>query len=99
MFLSRWAGGFLTFPPLFTIGLGFLLMGCTSVEGFLVRCIPACTFACSFLPIAPDSLLVPTVSGRVSGFLAGGRWDGLWVEVVGRIPRGGRPLYLVSFFA
>jgi len=45
--------------------------------GFLVRCIQACTFACSFLPIALDSSLVPTVLGRVRGFLAGGGRDGL----------------------
>ena len=48
----------------------------------MVRGIQACTFSCSFLPIERDSLLVPMVSGRVRGFLAGGIRDGLLLEVV-----------------
>jgi len=71
----------LLFPRLFTVGLGFFLMGCTSAEIF-GSCFQACIVSCSFLPIAPDSSLVPTVSGRVRGFLARGRRDGLLPEVV-----------------
>jgi len=36
----------------------------------------ACTFTCSFLPVAPDISSDPRVSGRVRGFSAGGRGDG-----------------------
>jgi len=56
--------------------VSLLFLGCSlSGRGFClwaaclrrvsVRCIQACTFACSFLPIAPDSSLVQTISGRV----------------------------------
>jgi len=62
-------------------GWGFFLWA-ARLRRFLVRCIQACIFSCSFLPIAPDSSLVPTVSGRVRGFLARGMRDGLLPEVV-----------------
>jgi len=45
--------------------------------GFFVPCFQACTFACSFLPIVPDTSLDQWVSGRVRGPLAGERQDGL----------------------
>ena len=62
-------------------GWGFFLWA-AHLGRFLVRCIQACTFSCSFLPIAPDSPLVPTVSGRVRGRVARGRRDGLLPKVV-----------------
>jgi len=62
-------------------GWGFFLCA-ASLPRFLVRCFQACIFSCSFLPIAWDSSLVPTVSGRVRGLLGGGRRDGLLSEVV-----------------
>jgi len=86
---------FLGFGVSFLDGLevSLLFLGC-SLSGWsfflwaarlrrvLVRCIQACIFSCSFLPIAPDSWLVPTVSGRVRGFLSRGMRDGLLSVVV-----------------
>jgi len=92
VFLSGCARGFLTSPWLFTVGVGFFLMGCTSAEDF-GSCIQACTLAFSFLPIGLNSSLVPIVSGRVRELLAGGTWDGPSLEVVGYIPRSEWPLY------
>jgi len=62
--------------------VGVFSYGLHACGGFLVGCIQACIFSCSFLPIVPDSSLVPMVSGRVRGFLARGRRDGLLLEVV-----------------
>jgi len=62
-------------------GWGFFLCS-ARLRRFLVRCFQACIFSCSFLPIAQDCSLDPTVSGRVRGFLAGERRDGLLLEVV-----------------
>jgi len=62
-------------------GWGFFLWA-ACLRRLLVRCIQACIFSCSFLPIALDSSLVPTVLGRVRGFLARGMRDGLLPEVV-----------------
>ena len=86
---------FLGFGVSFLDGLevSLLFLGCSlSGWGFflwaarprrvLVRCILACIFSCSFLPIALDSSLVPTVSGRVRVLLARGMRDGLLLEVV-----------------
>ena len=88
-------------PGLFTVRLGFFLMGCTArLRRFLVRGIQACTFSDSFLSIAPDSSLVPTVSGRVRGLLAGGMRDGLLLEVIWLDTVGLMGLwYRVSFLA
>jgi len=86
---------FLGFGVSFLDGLevSFLFLACSlsgwgsvlwaaRLQRVLVRFIQACIFSCSFLPTAPDSSLVPTVSGRVRGFLARGMRDGLWSEVV-----------------
>ena len=62
-------------------GWGFFLWA-ARLRRLLVCCIQACNFSCSFLPIALDSSLVPTVSGRVRGLLAGGTREGLLPEVV-----------------
>jgi len=62
-------------------GWGFFLWA-ARLRRFLVRCIHACIFSCSFLPIAPDRSFVPTVSGRVRGFLARCRRDGVLPAVV-----------------
>jgi len=86
---------FLGFGASFQDGLevSLLLLGCSlsgwgfflwaaHLRRFLVHCIQACIFSSSFLPIAPDNSLVPTVSGRGKGFLARGMRDRLLPEVV-----------------
>jgi len=77
------------FSSLVHLGVGVFSYGLHVCGGFLVHCIQACSFACSLLPIALDSSLVPTVSGRVRGLLAGGSQDGQLLEVVGFIPDDG----------
>jgi len=85
------------------IEVSFLLPGCLLLEWgfflcaprlwrFLVQYFQACTFSCSFLPIALDTSSHPRVSVRVRGFLAGEGRDGLLLEVVSHIPRGDQAL-------
>jgi len=89
--LGFW-GSFLDGLEVCILFLGWSLSGrsffmwAACLRRVLVCGFQACTFACSFIHIAPESSLDPTVSGRVRGSLAGGRRDGLSLEVVGHIP-------------